>query len=75
MCAWYPEGLPHTVLHEEKRGQQVNGGDSAPLLHSGETLPGILCPALSPSAQGKQGAGAAGPEGHSNDQRAGTSLL
>jgi len=37
-----------TGLHQEKCGEQVEGGDSAPLLHSGETSPGVLCPALSP---------------------------
>jgi len=36
-------------------GQQVNRGDSAPLLHSGETPPGVLRPALDPSAQERHG--------------------
>jgi len=32
-----PEDQPYAGLHQEKRGQQVKGGDSAPLLRSGET--------------------------------------
>jgi len=53
-----------------KRGQQVKGGDSAPLLCSGERPLGVLRPALEPSAQGRHGRVGAGPEeGHKNDQR------
>ena len=71
MCARSPEGQPYPGLHQEKRGQQIEGGDSAPLLHSGETPPGVLHPALEPSAQEGHGAVGAGPvEGYKNDQRA-----
>jgi len=42
---------PHPGLLQEKSGQQFKGGDSSPLLYSGETPPGVLCPALEPSAQ------------------------
>jgi len=63
-------------LYQEKLGQQVEGGDSAPLVCSGETPPGVLCPALEPSAQEGHGAVEAGPEeAHKDDSRSGTPLL
>jgi len=75
-CAHSPEGQLYPGLHHQQRVQQVEGGDSAPLLCSGETLSGVLCPALEPSAQGRPGAVGVGPEeGHENDPRAGTPLL
>ena len=53
-------------------GQQAKEGDSAPLLHSGESPPGVLCPALEPSAQERHGLVGAGPEeGHEDDQKDG----
>ncbi|KAK4827360.1 hypothetical protein QYF61_017285 [Mycteria americana] len=63
-----PAGRPAEVI--------VEGGDSAPLLCSGETPPAVLRPALEPSAQQGHGAVGAGPEeGHENDPRAGAPLL
>jgi len=54
----------------------VEGDDSAPLLRSGETPPGLLCPALEPSTQERHGAVGVGLEhGHRNVVRAGTPLL
>jgi len=41
---------------------QGEGGDSAPLPCSAETPPGVLRPALEPSAQDRAGAVGAGPE-------------
>jgi len=54
----------------------VKGGDSASLLCSGETAPGVVHSALEPSAREGHRAVGAGPEvGHKNDMRAGASLL
>jgi len=35
MCARSPEGQWYPGLHQENRGQQVEGGDSTPVLCSG----------------------------------------
>jgi len=43
MCTCSPEGQKYPRLHQEKRGQQVEGGDSAPLLRSSETPLGVYC--------------------------------
>jgi len=65
-----PASQPYPGLYEKHRGQQVKEGDSAPLLCSGETTPGVLHPALEPSAQGRHGAlGLSSEEGHEDDQR------
>jgi len=62
MCARRPEGQLYIGLHQKEHGQQVEGGDSTPLLSSGETPPGVLRPALDTSAQERHGAVGAGPE-------------
>jgi len=68
MCACSPESQPYPGLHQEKHGQQVEGGDSVHLLRSGETPPGVLRPALEPSAQEGHGpVGAGSEEGHKDD--------
>jgi len=55
MCTRSPEGQPCPGLHPQQHGQQVKGGVSALLLHSGETPLGVLRPALEPSAQDRHG--------------------
>ena len=71
-----PRSQPYLGLQQEKHGQQVKGGDSAPLLCSGENPPGVLHPALEPSAQeGQRPAGAGPEEDHKNYKRAGAPLL
>jgi len=76
MCTHSPEGQPYLGLHQEKCGQQFEEEDSAPLLCSGETPPGVLCPALKTPAQEARGAvGLGAEEGHKDDPRAGAPLL
>ena len=62
VCTCSPEGQPYPGLHHKQHGQQVKRRNSAPLLCSGETPPGVLCPALEPSAQERHGAVGAGPK-------------
>ncbi|GAB0207201.1 hypothetical protein GRJ2_003185700 [Grus japonensis] len=64
------------VLGCIKCDQQVEGGDSPPLLRSDETPPGVLCPALGAPVQERHGAVGVSPEeSHEADQRAGAPLL
>jgi len=57
-----PEGQLYPGLLPEKCGQQGKGGDSAPLLCSGEISPVVLHPALEPSALEGHGPVGVGPE-------------
>ncbi|PKU47585.1 hypothetical protein llap_2129 [Limosa lapponica baueri] len=63
------EGMPSRRTW--KCDQQVEGGDSTPLFHAGETPPGVLHPALEFSAQEGHGPVGMGPEeGHEDNQSA-----
>jgi len=55
VCTRSLEGQPYPGLQEKKCSQQVKGGDSAPLLRTHETPPGVLRPALEASAQERHG--------------------
>jgi len=69
MCHLYPG------LHQKKCGQQIDGGDPAPLL-SGEASPRVQCSNMESSAQERCGSVRARPEeGHRNDPRDGTPPL
>jgi len=76
MTAHSPGSKLRPGLHQKKHGQLVKIDDSVALFCSGETPPGVLCPALEPSAQERCGAVGADPEeGHKHYQRDGTPLV
>lgn len=61
--------------YSQKHCQQVKGCDTPPLVYFCETALGVLCPALGPLAQERQGTFGVSPEeGHKNNQRAGVPL-
>ena len=76
-CAFSsPESQLYPGLHQKKHGQQVEGGDPAPLLCAGEASPAVLHPDVESSAQERHGpVGACPEEGHKNDPRDGIPLL
>jgi len=63
-----PESQLYLGLHQKKHGQQVEGGDPAPLLCTGEASPGVLCPDVVPSVKERYRPVGVGPEkGHKKD--------
>ena len=69
MCACSQKGQPYPGLHQEKCDQQAEGSDSAPLLCSRKTPPGVLCPVLGLPVQEIHGAVGVGPEEvHEDDE-------
>jgi len=71
-----PESKPQPVLHQKKCSQQIEGGDPAPLLYTGETSPGVLHTDVESSAQERRGPfGVRLEEGHKKDARDGTPSL
>jgi len=73
MCAGSLEGRLYTGLHQKSMASRVREVRSH---RSGETPPGVPCPALEPSAQERHRSVQAVPEeGHKNDPMAGTPLL
>jgi len=65
MCPHNPENQLYFGLHKKKCGQQVKGGDPAPLLCANETLSGALRPDANSSVQERHGYAEMCPEeGH-----------
>jgi len=76
-CAFTAQKASHILgCITSSVASRLREGDSAPLLHSGKSPPGVLRPALEPSEQERHGPVGAGPEeGHKNCQRDGAPVL
>ncbi|TRZ26190.1 hypothetical protein HGM15179_000802 [Zosterops borbonicus] len=59
-----PESQTCPGLHPEPRGQQGQGGDSAPLLCSAQSPPAVLIQLWVPAQEGHGPAGVSPEEGH-----------
>ncbi|KAJ7408923.1 protein themis isoform x2 [Willisornis vidua] len=76
MCTCSPESQTRPGLHQKQHDQQGKRGDFAPLLCFGETLSGVLHPALGSPTQEEHGTVGMSPEdGHQDDWRNGAPLL
>jgi len=75
VCPRSTESQPYPGLHQKKCGQQVEGGDPAPLLCTDETSPGVLHPDVESSVQERCVAVGAYPEEGHRNPNSGTPLL
>ena len=76
VCPGGQEGQWCPGVHWEQRGQQVGGGDPAPLLCPGEATSGVLCPVLGSPVLERLGTTGDGPaEGYKGDGETGASPL
>ena len=74
-CALAAQKANHIPGCIKKSGQQVEGGDPAPLLCTGEASPGGLCSGVESSVQERHAPDGVHPEEcHKNDPRDGTPL-
>ena len=70
MCPRSPESQQYLEPHQKKSGQQVEGGDPAPLLCAGKASPGVPHSDVESSVQERhRPVGACPEEGHRNDPR------
>ena len=73
MCPHGPGSQLYPGLHQKKCGQKVKGGDSAPLLQTGNTLSRVPYPDVESSVQEGHGPSGVPPEeGYKNGPRDGT---
>lgn len=75
MCTCSRESQPGPELHLKQCGHQREGGDSAPLLCTGEIPPEVLCSVKGPQYRKGVDPGVDPEEGHKADQGDGAPLL
>ena len=61
VCPSSQEGQRYPGVHYKKHGQQIEGGDSPPLLYPGEATSGALCPVQDSWIQYRQGTSSESP--------------
>ena len=74
MCIRSPGSQPYSGLHQNKCGQQGEGGDPPPLLCPDQASAGVLHPGLGSLVQNRRGSpGECPAEGHEDDRGPGAS--